>query len=386
MPSKMQGRLDTLLTSTRQSDGDPEILKYRAFMTDTTIRICLVAFPGIVRSIITQLHQLLAPGGDIRQRIQARLGQDVPPDVQIQVRSLTKKTVRCSEFRQIVPTCAHWDEADMLDLLILCAGPAPTDYLPMGLRGILLFASRAGATLGTIGTGGTVLKHLQYIDDDDAYEPEKSPDGLLTAPGRVLAAPTALEQLLLHWADTYNFGESSAAQEVCYAQRDITDIAAPAPCSIQAPPTLAEPSLPCASASPIHVGSNDQIEDTDMPLAHTDAFSPPRPHKRLADDPLLSKMRAVMADNIDAPLPVTQIAQEIGLSPKQLRLRCKKVLKTTPAQAYMELRLDHARELVTATALSVADIARCTGFASPSAFTRSYRRTFGQSPREARAL
>ena len=66
---------------------------------------------------------------------------------------------------------------------------------------------------------------------------------------------------------------------------------------------------------------------------------------------------------------------------KQMRSRCRKALGLTPAQLYLELRLERTAQLVHETGLSVHDIAGATGFASPSAFTRSYRERFGEPPR-----
>ncbi len=384
-------------------------------MTDTTIRICLVAFPGMDRDILTRIRRCLAPDGQIANILQAQMADNMAPNIQLEIRTLTHAPVRCSRSRQIVPSCAHWDGADTIDLLILCTEPTPMAYLPMGLRGLILFASRAGAAVCEVGHGGDVLKHLNYFDVENAYAPSDEPDGFITNANFMLAGPNGVDAMLTHWARSKKWPQDE--QDVPPPEADLPapppeKAHQPAPALADATPQPAEPASIIAEPQEdtalalmeppstrylldpayvpaqkrFHHEPSDHKEDIDMPLANTEGFSSPRPHSGAVGDPALSKMRAIMVDTIDAPIALTEIAEKIGLSPKQLRLRCKKILGTTPAQAYLELRLDHARELVTATALSVADIARFTGFASPSAFTRSYKRAFGQSPREERAI
>jgi transcriptional regulator GlxA family with amidase domain len=49
------------------------------------------------------------------------------------------------------------------------------------------------------------------------------------------------------------------------------------------------------------------------------------------------------------------------------------------------LRLEHARTMLAATELGVAEIARASGFASANTFGRAYRARFGRSPGARRA-
>lgn len=350
-----------------------------------------MAFSGIDRKVLTGLQRQFTTDDAVLQALQDRMGLETPPDIQIEIRSVTTKPVRCSQSRKIVPTYPGWDGADDLDLVILVTGPDPLDYLPMGVRGLLMFADRAGATLAAIGAGGTVLTHLHYLNEDDF-----SLDAMLSpviAPRRIVVPDDGIPDLAMLFA-TGTPPETVAAPEPVTTVTPEPDTAPPTDPEISPPETLSHQKAhqdalieTVPDPDPQEVGPEQDIEEPDtMPLINTDELVPPRPHAGLATDPVLSKMRAVMADSIDAPIALTEIADKMGLSPKQLRLRCKKVLGTTPAQAYLALRLDHARELVNATALPVGDIATCTGFASASAFTRSYKRAFGHSPREARSL
>lgn len=102
-------------------------------------------------------------------------------------------------------------------------------------------------------------------------------------------------------------------------------------------------------------------------------------------DPIIARMQAMMQSRLDDPIPLDVIARRLGLSGKQLRHRCHRILGAAPAQVYLGARLDQARGLVEHTALPVAAIAQAAGFASPSSFTRAYRLRFGASPRRMRA-
>lgn len=357
-------------------------------MNETPVRICLVVFSGINREVLKGVQRAFLAEDRLARLLQDHTGCETRPDIRIEIRSATTKPVTCDQSRQIVPTCSGWDGAENIDLIVLVTGPDPLAYLPMGLRGLLLFADRAGATLAAVGTGAAVLEHLHYLART-VTERGKANTGL-TGSGnadpvvqdrRIVVPANALHQL----ADLFAKNHAAPAQsDPPIAAKRPNQMPLSAILSDQKAQQDAPIDIIPDPASPV---SEQQTEEADdMRFMNTDELSPPRPYAALETDPVLSKMRAVMADSIDAPLPLTEIAEKMDLSPKQLRLRCKKVLGTTPAQAYLALRLDHARELVNATALPVGDIATCTGFASASAFTRSYKRVFGHSPREARSL
>jgi transcriptional regulator GlxA family with amidase domain len=56
-------------------------------------------------------------------------------------------------------------------------------------------------------------------------------------------------------------------------------------------------------------------------------------------------------------------------------------MDTTFQAVYRRMRLEHARRLLRQSAMSVAEVAMATGFASASHFSRVYRAEMGASPR-----
>ncbi|AUT71863.1 GlxA family transcriptional regulator [Paraburkholderia hospita] len=99
----------------------------------------------------------------------------------------------------------------------------------------------------------------------------------------------------------------------------------------------------------------------------------------------LIQVIGVMEQNMEEPLAPADLAQEIGVTRRQLeRLFCSS-LKDTPTHFYLQLRLDRARELLRQTDMSITAICVACGFESPSHFSRTYRARFGASPRSDRS-
>jgi AraC-like DNA-binding protein len=76
---------------------------------------------------------------------------------------------------------------------------------------------------------------------------------------------------------------------------------------------------------------------------------------------------------LDEPLTAADLAAQVHLSPSQLALRCHEMHGASPMQWLRLQRLARARQLREA-GLAVADIARRTGYRSPSALTAALRR------------
>ncbi|MEP6702474.1 MAG: GlxA family transcriptional regulator, partial [Betaproteobacteria bacterium] len=81
----------------------------------------------------------------------------------------------------------------------------------------------------------------------------------------------------------------------------------------------------------------------------------------------------LMEAAIEDPRDVADIAAAIELSPRQLERLFARYLKVNPSRYYLELRLDHARALLSQTTRPILDIAVAAGFASASHFSRCYR-------------
>jgi AraC-like DNA-binding protein len=82
-----------------------------------------------------------------------------------------------------------------------------------------------------------------------------------------------------------------------------------------------------------------------------------------------------------APLRIEELADAVYMSPSALHHRFKEVTAMSPLQYQKHLRLHEARRLMFAEGLECAAAGHRVGYASPSQFSREYRRLFGAPPR-----
>ncbi|MEX3315400.1 GlxA family transcriptional regulator [Sulfitobacter sp. PS-8MA] len=96
--------------------------------------------------------------------------------------------------------------------------------------------------------------------------------------------------------------------------------------------------------------------------------------------PKLSQVIRQMESNIEEPVSPSILAQEVGMSTRQLERLFRRYLNRSPKRYYMELRLQKARNLLMQTDMSVINVALACGFASPSHFSKCYRAHYETTP------
>ena len=88
----------------------------------------------------------------------------------------------------------------------------------------------------------------------------------------------------------------------------------------------------------------------------------------------------MMEGNIEDPISPADLAEEVGMSTRQLERLFRRYLNRSPKRYYMELRLQKARNLLMQTDMSVINVALACGFASPSHFSKCYRAHYNTTP------
>ncbi len=96
--------------------------------------------------------------------------------------------------------------------------------------------------------------------------------------------------------------------------------------------------------------------------------------------PKLSLVIQKMESNLEEPISPAILAQDVGMSTRQLERLFRRYLNRSPKRYYMELRLQKARNLLMQTDLSVINVALACGFASPSHFSKCYRSHYDTTP------
>lgn len=124
----------------------------------------------------------------------------------------------------------------------------------------------------------------------------------------------------------------------------------------------------------LHQRIRDRDEHQRMPLRVRLGISHPK---------LLRYIELLELDT-DMTLSQRELAEEVGLSSRQLERLFQRYLNTTPSRYTMEHRLGRARSLLRNTSLSIIEVAVACGFTSHSHFSKSYREHFGTTPRDER--
>ena len=96
--------------------------------------------------------------------------------------------------------------------------------------------------------------------------------------------------------------------------------------------------------------------------------------------PKLSQVIQMMEANIEDPISPADLAEDVGMSTRQLERLFRRYLNRSPKRYYMELRLQKARNLLMQTDMSVINVALACGFASPSHFSKCYRSHYNTTP------
>ncbi|OBY28652.1 GlxA family transcriptional regulator [Leisingera sp. JC1] len=261
--------------------------------------------------------------------------------------SVTQAPVPASSGRLATPDRSGWDLGEPPDLVLLCAGYDPLHHLPQGLRAYLARAARVGATLGGIDTGTVVLAQLGYLDGHEAVLHHEAEAGFRE-----------------RWP-----GIAVSDNIYCFGRRRLTAVGGTA-------------TGDAMLAWVADTGPDGLAAATSEDMAHG-SIRPPEVRQRLqpSADPILGQMQQLMLDNLQEPLALRDIAARLGLSLKALRLRCKHGLGMTPQAAYLQTRLQRARELLQNTAMPVTEVALATGFASLPGFSRQFKAMYQRSPR-----
>jgi transcriptional regulator GlxA family with amidase domain len=127
-----------------------------------------------------------------------------------------------------------------------------------------------------------------------------------------------------------------------------------------------------------HIGHGVAL-DVDALFMRRDNLRP----RHIGSGPSGPMQRAIdlMHRNIETPMMLDEISRQVACPPKTLSRRFKAALGATPGQVYRHIRLSAARHLVDTSSLQITEIAVRTGYESPAALTRAFRKRFGHSPR-----
>lgn len=94
----------------------------------------------------------------------------------------------------------------------------------------------------------------------------------------------------------------------------------------------------------------------------------------------LAEAVAWIRQNYAQPLRVEALARLAGMGVSTFHRHFRALTAMSPLQYQKQIRLQQARALMSTQGLDVGSAALAVGYASPSQFTREYKRLFGQTP------
>jgi AraC-like DNA-binding protein len=99
-----------------------------------------------------------------------------------------------------------------------------------------------------------------------------------------------------------------------------------------------------------------------------------------ARDPIVGKSLGLLHGRIAHPWTIADLAEEVGISRSALVERFTRYLAEPPMTYLTRWRLQLAAQSLKKTSRGVADIATDIGYESEAAFSRAFKREFGQPP------
>ena len=111
---------------------------------------------------------------------------------------------------------------------------------------------------------------------------------------------------------------------------------------------------------------------------------PPSHHAALTNRHL-QRAFEIMQTHLEDPLSQTQVARHCRLSARQLQRLFSNLIGETFHQAYMQLRLDRAYQLLKQTDMPIVEVAIACGFSNGSYFAQAARKRWNMTPSRVRS-
>ncbi|MDW3221569.1 MAG: GlxA family transcriptional regulator [Paracoccaceae bacterium] len=311
------------------------------------VDIGFLIFPGFPMACLTSMIEPLRAANEI-------VGQEV---FGWQLISEDGRRVEASAHVWFEPDLSLKEAAD-LDQIYLLSGPFSRFQHPVEAEGKLRRLARHGVTMGAISGGifplarsGLLEQHTTSVHwcYETAFSTEfpdllATEDVIMIDRTRVTASGAgAAFDLSLHLIEAASGGDV-ATEVACWFQHPLVRGQGVS----QRKPTFAAES------------TNDMLP------------------------PAVRRSIEMFADHIEDPLNIADVAQEVGLSVRQLERVFYKTTGNTPHGYYKSLRMHRARQLLLYGNLSMTEIALAVGYSTSSSLIKTYMDVFATHPREER--
>jgi AraC-like DNA-binding protein len=99
----------------------------------------------------------------------------------------------------------------------------------------------------------------------------------------------------------------------------------------------------------------------------------------------LEQVQTFMREHIDQPLTLETLSQQANLSRYHFSNRYKKLTGYSPIKHFLNMKMEHACQLLDSTDMTVQAIASAVGYDDALYFSRLFKKTLGTSPRDYRS-
>lgn len=100
--------------------------------------------------------------------------------------------------------------------------------------------------------------------------------------------------------------------------------------------------------------------------------------------PIVRKAVEIFSDHIEDPINISDVADQLGVSVRQLERLFDRATGNTPGGYYKSLRMHKARQLLLYSKNTLIEIAREVGYATGPSMSKRYQEVFGIHPEEDR--
>lgn len=245
-----------------------------------------------------------------------------------------------------------------LDYLFLLSGPQAAFNTPRGSNGKLRSLSRHGVRIGGVSggvfplarsgllAGYTCSVHWCYASAFAGEFPDLTTESdviIIDRDRLTVSGAAAVFDLMLTLIDT-QLGEEVTTEVACWFQH------------------------------PLMRGQGVRQK---VPTLHRESTSDMLP-------PSVAQAIRIFADHFEDLVNVDDVAQMVGLSPRQLERNFKSATGQSPSRYYRSMRMTAARQLVLYSNDSMTRIAAAVGYGATAPLVRHYRDAFGVTPQQDR--
>jgi transcriptional regulator GlxA family with amidase domain len=250
------------------------------------------------------------------------------------------------------------EDCGRLDQLFLLSGPSSHFENPAVSKGRLRKLARHGVTMGAVSGGIFPLARSGLLS------------GYMTS---------------VHWcyeaAFAAEFPRLKATEDVILIDRDrLTASGAAAAFDLSL--LLIEDNLGSEVATEVACWFQHPLVRGQGVTQRKPTFSAESTHDMLP--PIVRQAVDIFADHIEDPINISDVADQVGVSVRQLERMFHKTTGNTPGGYYKSLRMHKARQLLLYSKSSMSQIAVAVGYANAPTLRKKYIDVFGIHPAEDR--